>query len=82
MIGIPLSTVFGGPVAGMLLGLDGWHGLQGWQWLFVLEGLPAVIFGVVTFFWLPDTPRDVRWLSPDEQLHVQRRVADEHAAVR
>jgi MFS transporter, ACS family, tartrate transporter len=82
MIGIPLSTVFGGPVAGMLLGLDGWHGLQGWQWLFVLEGLPAVIFGVVTWFWLPDTPRDVRWLSPDEQRHVEQQVAAEHAAVR
>ena len=82
MIGIPLSTVFGGPVAGMLLGLDGWHGLQGWQWLFVLEGLPAVIFGVVTWFWLPDTPRDVRWLSAAEQQHVEKRVADEHAAVR
>jgi ACS family tartrate transporter-like MFS transporter len=82
MIGIPLSTVFGGPVAGLLLGLDGWHGLQGWQWLFVLEGLPAVIFGVVTWFWLPDTPRDVRWLTADEQRHVEQRVADEHAAVR
>jgi MFS transporter, ACS family, tartrate transporter len=81
MIGIPLSTVFGGPVAGLLLGLDGWHGLQGWQWLFVLEGLPAVIFGVVTWFWLPDTPRDVRWLSADEQRHVEKRVADENAAV-
>ncbi len=39
MLGIPLSTVFGGPLAGVLLGLDGWRGLQGWQWLFVLEGV-------------------------------------------
>lgn len=82
MVGIPLSTVFGAPVAGMLLELDGWHGMQGWQWLFVLEGLPAVIFGVVTWFWLPDTPRDVRWLSAEEQQHVEKRVADENAAVR
>jgi MFS transporter, ACS family, tartrate transporter len=80
MIGIPLATVFGGPIAGMLLGLDGWHGLQGWQWLFVLEGLPAVIFGVVTWIWLPDTPRDVRWLSAAEQKHVMRRVEEENAA--
>jgi MFS transporter, ACS family, tartrate transporter len=82
MVGIPLSTVFGGPVAGMLLGLDGWHGMQGWQWLFVLEGLPAVIFGVITWFWLPDTPRDVRWLSAAEQRHVEQRLAEEHSAVR
>ncbi|MEO8313777.1 MAG: MFS transporter [Pseudomonadota bacterium] len=82
MLGIPLSTVFGGPLAGMLLRLDNWHGMQGWQWLFVLEGIPAVIFGVVTWFCLPDRPRDVRWLSTDEQRHVEQRVADEHAAVR
>jgi ACS family tartrate transporter-like MFS transporter len=82
MLGIPLSTVFGGPLAGLLLGLNGWHGLAGWQWLFVLEGLPAVVLGVVTWLWLPDTPRDVRWLSADEQRHVARRVADEDAATR
>ena len=82
MLGIPLSTVFGGPLAGMLLGLNGWHGLQGWQWLFVLEGFPAVVLGVVTWFWLPDRPRDVRWLSGDEQRHVEQRVEDEHAATR
>jgi MFS transporter, ACS family, tartrate transporter len=82
MLGIPLSTVFGGPLAGLLLGLDGWHGLQGWQWLFVLEGMPAVVFGIVTWMWLPDTPRDVRWLSVAEQQHVEKRVADEDAATR
>ena len=82
MLGIPLSTVFGGPLAGMLLGLDGWHGLQGWQWLFVLEGIPAVIFGVVTWMWLPDTPRDVRWLSASEQEHVMSRLTDEAATTR
>jgi ACS family tartrate transporter-like MFS transporter len=82
MLGIPLSTVFGGPLAGLLLGLNGWHGLAGWQWLFVLEGLPAVVLGVVTWLWLPDTPRDVRWLDKSEQEHVARRVADEDAATR
>jgi len=80
MIGIPLSTVFGGPIAGMLLGLDGWHGMQGWQWLFVLEGLPAVVFGVVTWMWLPDSPRDVRWLSEAEKERVIARVEEERRA--
>jgi MFS transporter, ACS family, tartrate transporter len=80
MIGIPLSTVFGGPIAGMLLGLDGWHGLQGWQWLFVLEGLPAVLLGVITWIWLPDTPRHVRWLSEPEKERVLARIAAEHRA--
>jgi len=82
MLGIPLSTVFGGPLAGVILGLDNMHGLQGWQWLFVLEGVPAVLFGVVTWLWLPDKPTDVRWLSASEQQHVMQRVADEAAATR
>jgi ACS family tartrate transporter-like MFS transporter len=80
MIGIPLATVFGGPIAGMLLGMDGLGGLRGWQWLFLLEGLPAVIFGVVTWLWLPDSPNDVRWLSAAEKERVLERVEEERLA--
>jgi ACS family tartrate transporter-like MFS transporter len=80
MLGIPLSTVFGGPIAGYLLGLDGHQGLQGWQWLFLLEGLPAVLLGIATWLWLPDSPREVRWLSADEKTHVLARVEAEHHA--
>jgi MFS transporter, ACS family, tartrate transporter len=80
MLGIPLSTVFGGPLAGLLMGLNGWHGLPGWQWLFVLEGLPAVLLGVVTWFWLPDTPRDVRWLDSSEQQRVLAQLEAERQA--
>lgn len=82
MLGIPLSTVFGGPLAGMLLGLDGWHGMQGWQWLFVLEGLPAVALGLVTWLWLPDSPKQVRWLTPEQQAHVAWRVEQESLVTR
>lgn len=80
MLGIPLSTVFGGPIAGYLLGLDGLHGLQGWQWLFLVEGLPAVLLGVATWLWLPDSPREVRWLSAAEKEQVVARVEAEHRA--
>lgn len=80
MIGIPLATVLGGPIAGMLLQLDGWHGLQGWQWLFVLEGMPAVLLGITTWLWLPDTPRDVRWLSAAEKDRVVARIEAERRA--
>ena len=81
MLGIPLGTVFGGPLAGVLLELDGLHGLAGWQWLFLLEGLPAVVLGVITWWWLPDSPRDVRWLAPEQQQRVLDNVAAEQAAV-
>jgi ACS family tartrate transporter-like MFS transporter len=79
MMGIPLSTVFGGPIAGALLGLDGWHGLAGWQWLFVLEGLPAVFLGFATWLWLPNSPREARFLSHAEAERAAERIATEDA---
>ena len=80
MVGIPLSTVIGGPIAGALLQMDGIHGLRGWQWLFLLEGLPAVLLGFITWFLLPDTPRDVRWLSDNEKQQVIARLEAERRA--
>src|ERR671911_674681 len=61
---IPVCGVIGGPLSGALLGLDGWLGLQGWQWLFLLEGVPSVLVGVAVLWLLPDRPRDARWLPP------------------
>jgi MFS transporter, ACS family, tartrate transporter len=62
--GIPIANVIGSPLAGWLLG-HRWFGVQGWRWLFVLEGIPAVLFGAIAFFYLTDSPSDARWL-PDE----------------
>ncbi len=66
----PLSVVVMGMLAGFLMGLDGNLGLSGWQWLFLVEGLPAVVLGVVFFMILPDTPADARWLSEAERAAV------------
>jgi MFS transporter, ACS family, tartrate transporter len=60
-----------------LLSLDGAGGLKGWQWLFVVEGLPAVVVGVVVLWLLPDGPRDVRWLSDAEKSWLARTLAAE-----
>ena len=62
MAAIPLSTVIGAPVSGLLLGLDGCMGLKGWQWLFILEAVPALVLSVVVFFYLTDRPADATWL--------------------
>jgi len=78
MIGIPLGTVLGGPLAGALLGLDGQLGLRGWQWLFLLEGVPAVVLGVVVLWVLPDSPSTARWLSVAEQDAIAAPIAVEH----
>ena len=77
MVAIPISAVIGGPVSGLLLGLDGALGLSGWQWLFIVEGLPAVAVGFVLFVMLPDRPEDAKWLSDDERSVVRERLAAE-----
>ncbi len=64
----PLSAVVGGPVSGVLLGMHGVARLAGWQWLFLLEGLPAVCLGVVVFFYLSDAPTEAQWLSARERV--------------
>jgi ACS family tartrate transporter-like MFS transporter len=63
MAAIPLSSVIGSPVSGALLGLDGVMGMAGWQWLFVVEAIPALILAVVVLFYLTDRPSEAGWLA-------------------
>ena len=77
MTAIPLSSVIGAPISGLLLELDGWAGMAGWQWLFIIEAAPAVILSVVTFYYLTDRPRDARWLADDERTWLATRLAAE-----
>jgi MFS transporter, ACS family, tartrate transporter len=79
MAAIPLSTVFGAPISGLLLGLDGVMGLKGWQWLFILEAVPSLILAIVVFFYLTDRPADAAWLRPEEREWLVRRLESEHA---
>jgi ACS family tartrate transporter-like MFS transporter len=76
---IPVCGVIGGPLSGALLGLDGRLGLQGWQWLFLLEGIPSVLVGIAVLWLLPDRPRDARWLRPEERAWLEARLEAERA---
>ncbi len=67
LLGIPLSSVIGAPISGMLMELNGTLGLKGWQWLFAVEGLPAVILGFVVLWVLADRPETAPWLNPKER---------------
>ncbi|MBV9077041.1 MAG: MFS transporter [Methylobacteriaceae bacterium] len=78
MISIPISSFLGSPISGALLELDGW-GLRGWQWLFILEGLPAVLMAVAVLRLLPDGPRDAAWLPAEERDWLERRLGAEAA---
>ena len=77
MAAIPLSSVLGFPVSGLILSLDGMAGLAGWKWLFILEAAPAVILSVVVWFYLTDRPADAKWLTAEERSWLARRLAAE-----
>jgi len=77
MAAIPLSTVIGAPLSGLLLGLDGFMGMKGWQWLFILEAAPALILSLAVFFYLTDRPADATWLAPDERAWLVDRLQQE-----
>lgn len=78
MIGIPLASIVGGPLGGMLLGLDGHFGISGWQWLFLIEGIPAVILGIVVLVTLTEKPADAKWLDAEEKEWLLNKLAQEH----
>ena len=73
---IPLSAVLGSPLAGWILG-RGWLGFAGWRWLFVVEGAPAILLGVVAFFFLTDWPKEATWLSAQQQQWLQQKLEEE-----
>lgn len=79
-VSLPLSSVFMGSVAGALLNLQGRLGLAGWQWLFLVEGVPAVILSVIFFFFLPNTPDDASWLIPAEREWMKTQLLADNAA--
>lgn len=76
MTAIAVSGVLVGPISGWILqAMDGFEGLSGWQWLFVLEGLPAVLLGIACLFYLPASPATPRWLSQTEKDLLARTLA-------
>jgi MFS transporter, ACS family, tartrate transporter len=79
MTATAIGGVIGGPVSGALLTLDGRAGLAGWQWLFLIEGLPAVALGFVVLRYLTDRPEDAEWLPADERAWLSARMQEERA---
>jgi MFS family permease len=75
----PLSYVIGSPLAGLLLGLS-WLGMRGWRWLFIIEGIPAVVFGIVTIWYLTDWPHQAEWLPDEERSWITTELQREKEA--
>ena len=78
-VSLPLSAVFMGAVAGALLNLNGKLGMRGWQWLFLVEGLPAVFLSVIFLKCLPETPNQARWLTEPERNWIESQLAAEYS---
>lgn len=76
----PISNIVGAPISGWLLGIH-WLGWPGWRWLFVMEGLPAVVLGVVTIWYLTDWPHQAHWLPEDERLWLEQALERERQAL-
>jgi ACS family tartrate transporter-like MFS transporter len=66
MVGIPVSEIIGAPLSGLLLQVH-WLGIDGWRWLFILEGVPAIVLGMITIFYLTDRPEQARWLTAEQR---------------
>ena len=79
MTAVPVSGVIGGPLSGALLTLNGLFGLAGWQWLFLVEGVPAILLGVIVLVYLTDRPEAAHWLSPAEKDWLVSRLAAERS---
>jgi len=76
MAAIPISFVIGSPLAGWIL-THRWFELDGWRWLFILEGIPAVVMGVVAFFYLTDLPDQATWLAPERRQWIIGKLREE-----
>jgi MFS transporter, ACS family, tartrate transporter len=80
MTAVPVSGVIGGPLSGALLSLSGVLGLAGWQWLFLVEGVPAILLGLIVLAYLTDRPETAHWLSSAEKDWLVSRLAAEHGS--
>ena len=76
LLSVPLTSMFGAPLATSLMQIEGW-GLRSWQWLFLLEGIPSVLIGIGALWYLTDQPRDARWLRPEQREWLERAIASE-----
>lgn len=80
ILGMPIALVIGAPLSGAILLMDGMLGLQGWQWLFLLEGLPSVVLGIAAFYVFDDRPAKAKWLTAAEREALEANLAAERGA--
>ncbi|WIL44252.1 MFS transporter (plasmid) [Pantoea agglomerans] len=78
MVAIPAANFIGSPISGLILSFDGWLGMRGWHWLFILEGIPAVVLGIAAFFLLSNRPTDASWLNQEQKAWLSTTIQAEN----
>lgn len=81
MAAVPVANIIASPISGLILGVN-WLGYAGWRWVFILEGIPAVILGIATLFYLTDRPKDADWLAPEQRDWISGELEKEKEARR
>ena len=81
-VAIPISSFLGSPISAALLGANGWLGLRGWQWMFIMEGAPAVLLGLACLVLLSDRPSEAKWLDADERNWLLSKLEGEKGGAR
>ena len=74
---VPLTNVIGTPISGLILQMEGYHHLHGWQWLFLIEGIPSLLLGLLVLVWLPKSPAEAKWLNDAERARIADALAEE-----
>jgi ACS family tartrate transporter-like MFS transporter len=82
MAAAPAAGLIGSPISGALMQLNGVLSLRGWQWLFIAEGLPALVLGLITFHFLSDRPADAGWLTAEERIWLSQAIVQEQAGIK
>jgi ACS family tartrate transporter-like MFS transporter len=80
VLSVPASGIVGSPVSGLLLGMEGVLGLHGWQWMFIVEALPAILLGLFGLWWLTDTPAEAGWLAAADRIWLAKRLEADRRA--
>ncbi len=81
MVAQPIAIAVGAPISGLILDkTNGFYGIAGWRWLFAIEALPAVVLGIIAYYYLTNRPKDSKWLTPDEKAVLQRQIDSQRPA--
>lgn len=78
LVAVPLASTLGNPLSGLILSTGETMGIPAWRWLFILEGLPSIVLGIIAFFWLSDSHAQATWLAPEERRWLADTIAAEH----